>query len=227
MKLLKIITLAMTMILTTTLLSACGGDKNDDAQVKNTSESAMSQTAASVTNETANTENTEAIQSTENNQENVKVFAIETVFAPEQGKAVNFTWTENGKNMNFAELTKGKVALINFWGTWCPPCRMEIPDLVKLHNDLEKENLDVVMIGIALERNLQTAMQKVTSFAQAQNMTYYQFVDQNRDIVKNYGGINAVPTTFIVDKDGKIVETIVGMRNYDAFMNSIKKALNK
>lgn len=216
MKMIKIITLATIMIIATSLMIACS--EKDKTEVKTNNDLALSNTSTSV-NEATNTESTESSE----NVVKPNVFSIKSVSTPEKGKAVDFKWEENGKEISFAELTKGKVVLINFWGTWCPPCRREIPDLVKLHEDLKDK--DVIMIGIALERNPQMAFQKVTSFAKTQKMTYYQFLPQSNDIIKAYGGINAVPTTFIIDKSGKIAETIVGMRDYNSFMEAIKRVL--
>jgi thiol-disulfide isomerase/thioredoxin len=214
MKVLRILTLATIMIVATSLMIACSENKNED--VKSSTDLALSNTSASVSEQvTTETSKEETAQT--------RVYAITSVAAAVQGKAVDFTWKEDGNDLSFAELTKGKVVLLNFWGTWCPPCRMEIPDLVKLHNDLADK--DFVMIGVALERNPTSALQKVANFAKAQNMSYYLFVDTSNDIVRRYGGINAVPTTFIIDKDGKIAETIVGMRDYNTFLAAINRVL--
>ncbi len=216
MKIFKTLTLATIMIVATSLMIACS--EKDKTEVKTHNDLAMTNTNASISEAT----NTQAETSTQENVE-TQVYTIKSVGTPEAGKAVDFTWEANGKEVTFAKFTKGKVVLINFWGTWCPPCRREIPDLVKLHNDLKDK--DVVMIGIALERNPNQAFLQVTNFAKSQNMTYLQFLPQSNDIINAYGGINAVPTTFIIDKSGKISETIVGMRDYNTFLAAVKKAL--
>jgi thiol-disulfide isomerase/thioredoxin len=151
------------------------------------------------------------------------VYSITKVAPATEGKAVDFNWVDAGKTMSYSELTKGKVVLLNFWGTWCPPCRHEIPDLIKIATDLKNKNF--VMIGVALERDQNGALKKVKSFAEAQKINYVLFVDDSREIVNAYGGINAVPTTYIIDKEGKIAETIVGMRDYNGFMESINRVL--
>jgi cytochrome c biogenesis protein CcmG/thiol:disulfide interchange protein DsbE len=151
------------------------------------------------------------------------VYSITKVAPATEGKAVDFNWVDAGKTMSYSELTKGKVVLLNFWGTWCPPCRHEIPDLIKIATDLKNKNF--VMMGVALERDQNGALKKVKSFAEAQKINYVLFVDDSREIVNAYGGINAVPTTYIIDKEGKIAETIVGMRDYNGFMESINRVL--
>lgn len=153
----------------------------------------------------------------------VKVYTIASVSNPVSGKPVDFTWEDNGRTMSFFEYTKNKVVFINFWGTWCPPCRKEIPDIISLYNDYK--NKDFVVIGIALERDPSTAVQKVKDYAEKNGINYINFVDTRQELAMAYGGIQAVPTTFIVDKSGSITETIIGMRDKSYFENSVKNAM--
>lgn len=161
--------------------------------------------------------------STSEQSTSVKVFTISSVSNPVSGKPVDFTWEENGKTITFSEYTKNKVVLINFWGTWCPPCRKEIPDIITLYNDYK--NKDLVVVGIALERDPSTAVQKVKDYAEKNGINYINFADTKQELAMAYGGIQAVPTTFIVDKYGSITETIVGMRDKSYFENSVKNAM--
>ncbi|MGA2296971.1 MAG: TlpA disulfide reductase family protein [FCB group bacterium] len=156
------------------------------------------------------------------------VYGIESVSKVVAGKATDFTWKADGKIYTFSEFTKGKVVFLNFWGTWCPPCRREIPDIVEISKDLA--NKDFVVIGIACERpgsDLATNISNVKSFADAKGIPYQLFTtaSDNRALSEAYGGIQAVPTTFIIDKQGKINETLVGMRSKDEFMQSINRVL--
>lgn len=151
-----------------------------------------------------------------------KVFGINDVQTAEKNKVVDFTFTEDGKKIKFSELTKGKVVFLNFWGTWCPPCRRELPDIVEIAKELKDK--DIVVCGVALERDASTAVKTVTDFAAKNGIIYRLFIG-NAELQTAYGGISAVPTTFIIDKNGNIVETIVGMRDKEAFMKSIKKVL--
>ena len=153
----------------------------------------------------------------------VKVYNIKEVKKGEANKAVDFTFEQNGKTVSFAELTKGKVVFLNFWGTWCPPCRKEIPDIIQINKELKGK--DFIVIGLASERNDGTdALAKVTEFAKKNGIDYNLFI-ANGTIAQAYGGIQFVPTTFIIDKDGSIVETINGMRTKEEFMKSINKVL--
>ncbi|PKL86597.1 MAG: hypothetical protein CVV22_00460 [Ignavibacteriae bacterium HGW-Ignavibacteriae-1] len=137
------------------------------------------------------------------------------------GTAVDFKFTHNGKETTFAEFTKGKVVFLNFWGTWCPPCRKEIPDIIEIQKELGTK--DFIVIGIAREKD-RDPIAKVTNFSKAQGVNYINFIGVN-ELFKAYGGISAVPTTYIIGADGKIAEEIVGMRAKSQFMKSISKVL--
>ncbi len=152
----------------------------------------------------------------------VPVYAIDNVGQPVSGKAVDFTWTENGNSKQFSELTKGKVVFLNFWGTWCPPCRKEIPDIIEISKDLKDD--DFIIIGIAMERNPNDAINKVSNYVNSKGIPYINVI-ANSEIIGAYGGVQAVPTTIIIDKNGNIAERIVGMRDKAQFMQSINKVL--
>ncbi len=153
------------------------------------------------------------------------VFEIKTVNLGDQ-VLPDFTWEQNGKTIKFSDYIKDKVVFINFWGTWCPPCRAEIPYIVQLQK--EYKDKDFVVVGFALERNPGT--EGVQKFVDAQGINYINFISSRTDqnamqIVSHFGQINAVPTTMIFNKKGEKVETIVGGRDYKSFKASIDKAM--
>lgn len=152
---------------------------------------------------------------------NAKVYTISNVVKGTDGTIPDFTFTVNGKNTTFKEFTKNKVIFINFWGTWCPPCRAEIPDIIQINKELGNKNF--IVIGMASER-ASDPVAKVTEFASKNGINYSNFI-VNRDLVAAFGGIDAVPTTFIVDAKGNIVEKIVGMKDKASFMTSINRVL--
>jgi thiol-disulfide isomerase/thioredoxin len=155
--------------------------------------------------------------------ESAKVFSIETVTAGSDSKVADFTFKDGGKTVKFSELTKGKVVFLNFWGTWCPPCRKELPDIARISKEMGGK--DFVVIGIALERGDDVAenIKKVADFSAKNDLGYINFIDSKRELQKVYGGIRAVPTTFIIDKNGKIGLAHEGMDSYDGFMAKINK----
>lgn len=155
--------------------------------------------------------------------ESAKVFSIETVTAGSDSKVADFTFKDGGKTVKFSELTKGKVVFLNFWGTWCPPCKRELPDIARISKEMGGK--DFIVIGIALERGDDVAenVKKVADFSAKNDLGYINFIDSKRELQKVYGGIRAVPTTFIIDKNGKIGLAHEGMDSYDGFMAKINK----
>lgn len=119
-------------------------------------------------------------------------------------KAPNFSLkTENGKTIELSKL-KGKVVIVNFWATWCPPCRAEIPGFVDLYKKYKNKGVEIV--GIALD---QGGWSDVSPFLKKNNINY-PIVIGDDNITNDYGSIEAIPTTFIVDKKGFIAEQHIG-----------------
>jgi peroxiredoxin len=88
----------------------------------------------------------------------------------------------------------------------------------------ESEGKDFVIVGITLERDIENAERNVKDFATQKGIKYLNIIDKDGAIAKAYGGINAVPTTFIIDKRGKIVETLIGARMKQDFLEAINRA---
>ena len=99
---------------------------------------------------------------------------------------------------------RGKVVILNFWATWCPPCRAEIPDLVALQ---EKYRDNLVVIGISEDEGPPDA---VKQFAARHNVNY-PIVMMTAQLEKMFPGVSALPTSFILDRDSRIVQKHVGM----------------
>ena len=104
------------------------------------------------------------------------------------------------------EALRGKVVLVNFWATWCPPCREEIPDLVALQ-DKYPDQLQI--IGISQDS---APAQVVQQFAAARGMNY-PTVMSTPEIEKLFPGVYALPTTFLIDREGRLAKKHVGMLN--------------
>ncbi len=125
---------------------------------------------------------------------------------------------------NAGEITleeqKGKVVILDFWATWCPPCRMEIPGFI----DIKKKYPDslVEIIGIALERN----PNKVKKFMKKLGINY-PIAMGTREIVSKFGNIQAIPTTFVIDPEGNICQRYVGYTPKDKFINDIERLLKE
>jgi thiol-disulfide isomerase/thioredoxin len=125
-------------------------------------------------------------------------------FAKDPAPAPPFLVTDlSGKSVSTVAL-KGKVILINFWATWCPPCRAEIPELIALQ-DKYKDQLQI--IGVSMDEDITPA--QVNAFAVKAGMNYP--IVMSGDIEKEYGGVAALPTSFIVNRDGGVVQKHIGM----------------
>jgi|WetSurMetagenome_2_1015567.scaffolds.fasta_scaffold151278_2 thiol-disulfide isomerase/thioredoxin len=162
----------------------------------------------------------------EDNSGGLKLYKMESVEASKEvNVAPNFTWTENGTKKSLTDF-KGKVVLINFWATWCGPCKKEMPDLSKISEELKEK--DFKMIGMNVFQ--QPSAPKVEDYLKSNPVSYIN-VDCNDELVQAFAkasgnDMTAVPVTFILDKEGKIVETAVGGRGKEAFLNLINKYLN-
>ncbi|MBM2814789.1 MAG: alkyl hydroperoxide reductase/Thiol specific antioxidant/Mal allergen [Ignavibacteria bacterium] len=154
------------------------------------------------------------------------VFPVIKVDAPIGKQAANFSWKEDNQAVNFAEFTKGKFVFLNFWGTWCPPCRREIPDIVQLAAEMKNKNL--VVIGVALERvnTVEEAIDVVSRFSSSNNMGYTNVI-ATQQLTEAFGGIESVPTTFLIDDKGMIAQVIQGSQSKEAFMTEINKMMKK
>jgi len=128
----------------------------------------------------------------------------------------NFTLTDlRGKTWTLRDL-RGKVVLVNFWATWCPPCRKEMPDLEILYRRFGPQGL--VILGISDEEAA-----KVKPFIEQQKVTYPVLLDPGRRVNKLFQ-IEGIPKTFIYDREGKIVAQSIDMRTQKQFLEMLGKA---
>lgn len=113
--------------------------------------------------------------------------------------------TLDGASIDLAK-QDGRVLLVNFWATWCAPCREEIPDLKALHSDLEEDGLTV--IGVALDRK---GREVVDPFVDQHEINYPIVVDAEGTAEAELGPIPGLPTTILVTPDGQITKRVVGI----------------
>jgi len=150
-----------------------------------------------------------------------RVFMVESVTKRGANKAVEFTWKDGGKSISFLELTKGKVVLLNVWATWCGPCKRELPDIVAISNEMASKG--VIVVGVSLDSK-DDRLQLVKTFSEKMGIPYVNIID-NLQIMDAYGGVQSIPTTFIIDRAGNIVQRIIGMQSKEAFVAALQKAL--
>jgi thiol-disulfide isomerase/thioredoxin len=114
---------------------------------------------------------------------------------------------------------KGKVVLVNFWATWCPPCREEIPELVKLQAAY-KDQLQI--IGVSEDEDVPPEL--VKNFARTMHVNYPILI-VSRELEKEFGGIPALPTSFLVNKEGGVVQKHVGLFPGEVYDHEIRALL--
>lgn len=138
--------------------------------------------------------------------------------------ALNFTlYDQYGKEHRLSEY-KGKTVFLNFWATWCPPCRAEMPDIEALYKDYNENNHDVVIIGVASPNLGREGDQKyIEEFLKKEGHTFPVVFDHKGSLVYQYG-INAFPSTFIIDKDGYVVKYVPGAMNKSTMKTLIESA---
>ncbi len=132
----------------------------------------------------------------------------------------------NGKDFKLDDF-KGKVVILDFWATWCPPCRAEIPAFVALDKTYRKDGL--VIIGIALEQKLDA--EPLKKWLKENKVEYTVALDTKKDIVPLYkevpgtNGLQGIPTTLLIDRSGKVSQVLVGGHPKEAFETAIKPLL--
>ena len=129
-------------------------------------------------------------------------------------KAPDFTLQALNDSSYTLSKMEGKVVLINFWATWCGPCRMEIPEFNELHKSYHEKGLEI--LGISVSDNKKQLKNFAKSFAVDYPLLYGSARDMN-NIMKDYGGGYAVPSTFLVGKKGSIIWKYPGaiLKDYD------------
>ncbi len=127
----------------------------------------------------------------------------------------------SGTPLKLSDL-KGKVVLLNFWATWCPPCRSEIPSMMKLNTAMAGKPFQ--MVAISIDEGGRPAIE---SFFQASGFSLPAYIDPDNRAAKTYG-ITGVPETFIIDRQGVIVKKVIGPMEWDspevgAFLEKLMK----
>ncbi len=144
-------------------------------------------------------------------------------------KAPAFTLADTDGNWVSMDDLEGKVVLLNFWGTWCPPCRREIPDFIKVYDQYKSKGLEIV--GVALSSG---SPKDIASFMKSMGMNYTVLTDIEKNdtqmVTQQYGQatgerIDGIPTTFIINRDGYIVKRYLGPQSESTLIHDLKPYL--
>ena len=133
--------------------------------------------------------------------------------------AANFTLADvNGAKVSLADY-KGKVVLLNFWATWCGPCKVEIPWFIEFNKTYKDRGL--VVVGVSLDDD---GWKSVKPYL-AEKKIDYTVVVGNDAVSKSYGDVDSLPTTFIIDRDGRIAFMHTGLVGRDMYEAEIRSLL--
>ena len=124
----------------------------------------------------------------------------------------------DGSSLKLSDL-RGKAVLLNFWATCCGPCKIYMPWFIGLQEEYGPQGFQIV--GVAID---DVSTEDIVKFTTEMGVNYPILIG-NKSVEKSYGGLSLLPTTFFLDRDGKIVTREFGLRSRSDFVNDIKRAL--
>jgi len=125
--------------------------------------------------------------------------------------------TSDGSTMHLSDL-RGKVVLLNFWATWCPPCKAEMPDLDAIHREYGPEH-DFTVVGV----NVGGEEAEVNAFAKQHGITFPLLLDTNGSVTNNSYNIRSLPTSLIIDRAGNIRDAWIGQLTRKAMLDRLEQ----
>ena len=154
----------------------------------------------------------------------------EATDAPEESQApipaLDFTLTDQFGNTHTLDQYKGKTILLNFWATWCGPCRSEMPDLQAVYEDYGNNEKDLVVLGVAAPNlGQEGSAEDITAFLEENGYTYPTLMNEDASLFYSYG-ISSFPTTFMIDKNGNVYGYIMGAQSREVFDDIIQQTMD-
>lgn len=140
--------------------------------------------------------------------------------------ALDFTLTDQFGNTHTLDQYKGKTILLNFWATWCGPCRSEMPDLQAVYEDYGNNEKDLVVLGVAAPNlGQEGSAEDITAFLEENGYTYPTLMNEDASLFYSYG-ISSFPTTFMIDKNGNVYGYIMGAQSREVFDDIIQQTMD-
>ena len=154
----------------------------------------------------------------------------EATDAPEESQApipaLDFTLTDQFGNTHTLDQYKGKTILLNFWATWCGPCRSEMPDLQAVYEDYGNNEKDLVVLGVAAPNlGQEGSAEDISAFLEENGYTYPTLMNEDASLFYSYG-ISSFPTTFMIDKNGNVYGYIMGAQSREVFDDIIQQTMD-
>jgi peroxiredoxin len=143
-----------------------------------------------------------------------------TACTPSSPPAPDFEYTLLGRTRAEARELRGRVVLVNFWATTCAVCVDEMPELVALHERYAGHGLTT--LGVAMRHDPPA---RVASFAESRRLPFGVVIDNTGDIARRFGNVDSTPTTFVIDRRGRIAERIVGVPDFAALDGLLRRLL--
>jgi thiol-disulfide isomerase/thioredoxin len=126
----------------------------------------------------------------------------------------------DGRDVKLSDF-RGKAVLLNFWATYCGPCKIEMPWFVALQNEYGPQGLQIV--GVAMD---DASTEDIAKFVKEMGINYPILLGKE-SVGQSYGGVEVLPTTFFIDRDGKVTGREFGLQSRSVFVSNIKKALGQ
>jgi len=126
----------------------------------------------------------------------------------------------DGKNLKLSDL-RGKAVLLNFWATYCGPCKIEMPWFVELQKEYGPQGFQIV--GVAMD---DASTEDIAKFTKEMGVNYPILLGKE-SVARSYGGVGVLPTTFFLDRDGKLIAREFGLQSRSVFVDHIKRALSQ
>ena len=126
----------------------------------------------------------------------------------------------DGKNLKLSDL-RGKAVLLNFWATYCGPCKIEMPWFVELQKEYGPQGFQIV--GVAMD---DASLEDIAKFAKEMGVNYPILLGKE-SVGQSYGGVSVLPTTFFLDRDGKLIAREFGLQSRSVFVDHIKRAMSQ
>ncbi|MCR4437185.1 MAG: TlpA disulfide reductase family protein [Clostridiales bacterium] len=146
--------------------------------------------------------------------------SLNTADTTSDNKAIDFTLTDlDGKKVSLKDF-RGKNVYLNFWATWCPPCRGEMPEIEKVYQQYKDKDFVVLAVDLGEDKNT------VQNFIKQNNYNFKVLLDSDQSVATKYN-ITAIPVSYFIDKDGNVVTKRVGALSEEEMQSYVKQLVGK